>query len=377
MALIHHEKKEINAKIVYYGPALSGKTANLKYIYEKMKPEYRGKLKFLNTASGKMLFFDFMRPDQIGVQDYNVRFHMYTLPGEIADFAVWKTVLKGVDGLVFVADSEPYKLPDNLQMYEKLDEYMQSLGLDTKDIPCLVQCNKQDIAGATTPDEMKDILHTTECSIIPASALNGEGVLNTLSTIVKMVLQKIRETPLEVDQWKSPEPDFSEPAAAGAGTPAVMSTESAEKALTPEEGIIPGSIHDTAFQSGTFSEAASDLADDDETGEEPGPYESAFLSEGMVFTHGKEEEITSVSCQEISTGRECYSAAVTEFSPDEETESLTGMNESEATDTEIDFAGEPEYVAPGHLRIPVTVRHGHEAKTISINLKLSVEAADN
>jgi uncharacterized protein len=185
MALIHHEKKEINAKIVYYGPALSGKTANLKYIYEKMKPEYRGKLKFLNTTSGKMLFFDFMRPDQIGVQDYNVRFHMYTLPGEIADFAVWKTVLKGVDGLVFVADSEPYKLPDNLQMYEKLDEYMQSLGLDTKDIPCLVQCNKQDFAGATTPDEMKDFLHATECSIIPASARNGEGVLKPFQRSLK------------------------------------------------------------------------------------------------------------------------------------------------------------------------------------------------
>ncbi len=388
MALINHEKKEINAKIVFYGPGSGGKTTNIKYLYEKMKPEFRGALKFLNTRSGKMLFFDFMRPDQIGIQDYDVRFHVYTVQGEISDYAVWKTVLKGMDGLVFVADSEPYRMPDNLQCFEKLTEYLKTLGKEIKDLPCLLQCNKQDLPGATTIEEMKDLLHSIDCPIIPASAKKGEGVLGTLSNIVRMVLQKLRETPLCADEEEKQVSEAETPA------PSIQCEEIQE---TPAEAI-------TAVKTDILSEPLTDTAHQQEFVSGFAPYrfgdnepetsletselevssgEIAELDEVMdetpleAITTPEEEKVICEQPPEFISFGGFSSEATRHFAASEEINPLTETSERDEVTANIDFAGEMEQVSPGELRLPVTIRYGQETKRIAINVKLSIEALVN
>jgi signal recognition particle receptor subunit beta len=373
MALVHHEKKEINAKIVYYGPGLSGKTTNLKYLYEKMKPEYRGQLKFLNTKSGKMLFFDFMRPDQIGINGYDVRFHIYTVPDETTDFAIWKTVLKGMDGLVFVADSEPYRLPDNLLSLEKLNEYLQTQEKGIEDVPCLFQCNKQDIPGATTLEEMKDILRATDYHMIPASAQKGEGVLNTLSTIVKMVVQGLREAPPAVEKDETHAPRTEEPVSTYAGINTTETTP--ETPSSPIEEIMP-EIASVAAPSQEFMTDNADILTEDETVAFSEQHEETVATEIETNPEPEEEFICEQPPAFISfTGFTAAPAIHSEES--EELERPVEETESSPQATEIDFAGEFEQLAPGHLRLPITVKFGQDMKRISINLKLSVETPEN
>jgi signal recognition particle receptor subunit beta len=388
MALINHEKKEINAKIVYYGPGLSGKTTNIKFIYDKMKPEFRGKFKLLNTNSGKMLFFDFMRPDQIGIKDYDVRFHIYTVPGEISDFSIWKTVLKGTDGLVFVADSEPYKLPDNLQSYEKLKEYMETLPEDTRDFPCILQCNKQDIPGATSLEEMKDLLHSTDLRMIPASTRKGEGVLNTLSTIVKMVIQKLQNIPLSETEEEAvvvTEPEAVQPSFAGENVlscepPLQMSTEMEEE-VTLEPALEIPAEHEFPYAQELGSATGIQSEDSfniQETGHFPGEinltgenlqYGTASLTEPPPII----EESDFEPVQEITPEQEFSIASEIGLTIAQHHTDAAEISEAGQPPMEIDFAGEMELVAPGHFRLPVTIKFGRDVKTLSLDLKLSVE----
>jgi signal recognition particle receptor subunit beta len=440
MALINHEKKEINAKIVYYGPGLSGKTTNIKFIYEKMKPEFRGKLKVLNTNSGKMLFFDFMRPDQIGIQDYAVRFHIYTVPGEVSDFSIWKTVLKGTDGLVFVADSDAYKLPDNLQSYEKLKEYLDTLPGDTREFPCIFQCNKQDIEGATSLQEMKEMLHSTDLPMIPASTKKGEGILNTLSTIVKMVIQNLQNFPLgEKEEESAVVTETESPQAAYTGDnvlssePVSQSSPDLEEVnpyetfqeiaperrffFSPETGVTLGARDaepteniDTMETTAETCSMAENLQPIEAPLTEPPPIkeDSAFepiqetpAAEEFSFTQETEQISNEIYLSEENTQYE--STQLTETPSMEEESSFEPVREivpegevfinsemglavggqltADAAETEerlqestdIDLSGEMELVAPGHFRLPVTIKFGQEIKTLTINLKLSVE----
>ncbi len=133
MALVNHAKGEINAKLVLYGPGLAGKSTNLNFIYRKLKPEHRGKLKAMNIEKERMLFVDFSPTGQGKVGAYNVRFHIYTITGESANSTAWKMVLKGVDGVVFVADSSPDRLGANLESLGALRKTMDGYGLNLAD----------------------------------------------------------------------------------------------------------------------------------------------------------------------------------------------------------------------------------------------------
>ena len=343
MAIVNHAKKEINAKIVYYGPGLSGKATNLKFIYEKMKPEFRGMLRFLNTQSGKMYFFDFMRPDQIGIEDYNIRFHIYTVPGEVIDFAIWKTVLKGADGLVFVADSDPEKLASNMDSLKDLSDYMEAMNTGLHEIPCIFQCNKQDYSGAFAPAELKKILDVENFPMIPAVAQKGEGVLNTLSTIVKMVMQKLRETPLGIEREET------------------IVTAAAEPVITsaPEEPAA------TELQPSACSFE-----------EEESPSVCIPAAEEPPAVCIPEEEVDSEANLDASAYHGFLSPAYAQVTV-EEIEPPVHDVEAAEIKSSIDFAGEVVQVSPGCFRLPITLTCGEIQKNIALTFTLSLENSGN
>lgn len=194
MALVNHAKGEINAKIVYYGPGLSGKGTNLNHVYRKLKPEHRGTLKTMNVGKDRMLFFDFAPAGQGKVGDYNIRFHVYSIIGEVTGNTAWKMVLKGADGLVFVADSDPDRMRANDESLVELRKIVREFGMSAKDLPGVLQCNKRDKTNATPMAEMESVLNYGGYTVMPATAGKGEGVLESLFTLMKSVLKNIRES---------------------------------------------------------------------------------------------------------------------------------------------------------------------------------------
>ncbi len=193
MAIIDYDKKEVNAKIVYYGPALSGKTSNIHYIYSKLVPEHRGELMTLSTKSHRTLFFDFL-PVELGeVKGLNTRFYLYTVPGQIFYNNIRKQVLHDVDGIVFVADSQTKMKNDNIQSFQNLEENLAEQGRSLKDIPHVLQYNKRDMPDILNAEDLHRQLNKYNAPHFEATALNGNNVLKTLTTISKMVLKRLRE----------------------------------------------------------------------------------------------------------------------------------------------------------------------------------------
>ena len=199
MAVVNHLKKEINAKVVYYGPGLSGKATNLNHIFRRLKPEHRGKLKLMNIQSDRMLFFDFT-PVVQNQKGYDLHLHIYTIIGQSPQAAAWKLLLKGVDGLVFVADSCPGRMVENRESLKYLREYLDAYRKPLYDIPLVFQCNKQDMQDAVRPEEMQLALDEAGIPMIPAEAANGKGVLESLFAVVKLIQKKLREEGLELDK---------------------------------------------------------------------------------------------------------------------------------------------------------------------------------
>jgi uncharacterized protein len=200
MALINKVKREINAKLVYFGPGLSGKTTNLNLIYGKLKPDFRGKLKTMSIQKDKMLFFDFTPPGDGNVDGYSVRFHIYTIKGEATGASPWKMVLKGADGVVFVADSAQERLAANLDSLQNLDDYLAGAGQSLTDIPVIFEYNKRDSVNAVSLDELQSLLNPGNFPHFLATASRGEGVLNTLMAMIKIVLKKLRNSGLNLEE---------------------------------------------------------------------------------------------------------------------------------------------------------------------------------
>jgi signal recognition particle receptor subunit beta len=192
MALVNEIKREINAKIVYVGPAGAGKTTHLQYIYRKLKPEFRSPMKSMPLQENRMLYFDFMPPGQGGAGGYNVRFHIYTLAGDALSSAAWRILLKGVDGIVFVADSQAERSSENQEclalIREQLGHYRQELGV----VPWLLLCNKQDLVDSLHPAEIQAAMHAEAVASFPTVAAKGEGVLEGLYQLIKSILGNLR-----------------------------------------------------------------------------------------------------------------------------------------------------------------------------------------
>ncbi len=222
MALINHANREINAKLVYVGPAHSGKATNLNLIHKKLKPECRGKLKSMAVQQDRMLFFDFTLPGQGEVGGYRVRFHVYTLVGNVTRSAAWKMVLKGADGVVFVAYSAADKVTANRESLATLEEQLRGYGKPLQEIPCVVQCNKRDVAGAVSLDQMRQGLAVGSSPVVPAVAAKGEGVLDALFAVMKPVMKNLKESGLDLERGTEQLAGLAEPEASPVLEPASL-----------------------------------------------------------------------------------------------------------------------------------------------------------
>jgi signal recognition particle receptor subunit beta len=193
MTFINYASREINCKIVYYGPGLCGKTTYLQYIYDSTAPQAKGKLISLATETDRTLFFDFM-PLELGtVRGFKTRFHLYTVPGQVYYDASRKLILKGVDGVVFVADSQEERMDANIESLYNLEENLQTQGFNLMELPYVLQLNKRDLPNVIPFDELTSELQKKGEPTFETVATNGEGVFDTLKAVAKQVLTELRK----------------------------------------------------------------------------------------------------------------------------------------------------------------------------------------
>ena len=193
MTFINYASREINCKIVYYGPGLCGKTTNLQYIYDSTAPQAKGKLISLATETDRTLFFDFM-PLELGtVRGFKTRFHLYTVPGQVYYDASRRLILKGVDGVVFVADSQEERMDANIESLYNLEENLKTQGYDLMKIPYVLQLNKRDLPNVISPEELVGELQRKNEPVYEAVAAKGVGVFDTLKAVAKQVLTELRK----------------------------------------------------------------------------------------------------------------------------------------------------------------------------------------
>ncbi len=193
MSFINYAAREINCKLVYYGPGLCGKTTNLQHIYMKVDPGTKGKLISLATETERTLFFDFL-PLELGtIRGFKTRFHLYTVPGQIFYEASRKLILKGADGVVFVVDSQLERMEANIQSLADMAQHLVDQGLDPVKIPLVMQYNKRDLPSAVPVDELQKALNPRNLPAFEAVAPEGTGVFETLKAIAKLVLQDLQK----------------------------------------------------------------------------------------------------------------------------------------------------------------------------------------
>ncbi|MAZ48843.1 MAG: gliding-motility protein MglA [Halobacteriovoraceae bacterium] len=192
MSFVNYHTKEVNCKIVYYGPGLGGKTTNIQHVYKRTAGNNKGKMVTLNTENERTLFFDFLPLDLAEIRGFKTRMHLYTVPGQVIYEASRKLILRGVDGVVFVADSQVDKMEANLESFEGLKKNLLEQGYDIEKIPVVMQWNKRDLPNTASIQELEKKLNNYDFPSFEASALNGEGVFETLKSISKHVLLNIK-----------------------------------------------------------------------------------------------------------------------------------------------------------------------------------------
>jgi signal recognition particle receptor subunit beta len=194
LTFINYVAREINCKIVYYGPGLGGKTTNLQYVYQITSPENKGKMISLATETERTLFFDFLPIDLGQIRGFRTRFHLYTVPGQVFYDSSRKLILKGVDGVVFVADSQEERMDANLESVSNLAQNLKEQGFDLGKIPYVLQLNKRDLPNIVPVEELRQQLLVKGEPVIEAIAPQGVGVLTTLKAVARQILVELRKS---------------------------------------------------------------------------------------------------------------------------------------------------------------------------------------
>lgn len=193
MAIINQATKELQVKIVYYGPAMGGKTTNLVKVHENIRTaQEKGKLVSLATSSDRTLFFDFLPIEAMAIKGFKTKFQLYTVPGQVIYNTTRQLVLRGVDGIVFVADSQYEKMAENVESFNNMEENLRTLKMNLADIPYVLQYNKRDLSNAADVEYMEFLLNNREVQVpsFPAVASGCDGVFETLNMITRMLLHK-------------------------------------------------------------------------------------------------------------------------------------------------------------------------------------------
>src|SRR5438128_90328 len=193
MSMINYASREINCKLVYYGPGLGGKTTNLEHIYGKVSPNTRGKMISLATETERTLYFDFLPLDLGTVRGFKTRIHLYTVPGQVFYDASRKLILRGVDGIVFVADSQEERMDANVEALDNLMSNLKEHGYDFNKIPYVLQLNKRDLPNVLPVDALSKQLRRKNEPTIEAVAFQGPGVFETLKEIARQVLTDLKQ----------------------------------------------------------------------------------------------------------------------------------------------------------------------------------------
>lgn len=191
MSMINYASREINCKVVYYGTGLGGKTTNLEHVFSRIDPETRGKMISLATETDRTLFFDFLPVDLGSIRGFKTRFHLYTVPGQVYYNASRKLILKGVDGIIFVADSQRHRAEANVEAMHNLYENLEAYGYDLATIPFAIQYNKRDLEDVMPVEEMRRQLNPGGVPDFEAVATEGTGVFETLKGVSKLVVKTL------------------------------------------------------------------------------------------------------------------------------------------------------------------------------------------
>lgn len=326
MALVNQAKREINAKIVFFGPGLSGKSTNLKHVFNKLKPEFRGAMKAMTVQAARMLFFDFTPPGDGNVHGFRVRFHVYTVSGPVVDPAAWKMVLKGVDGIVFVADSAAGRQEDNRASLDNLTSYLKGYGQSLSSIPVVMQFNKSDLSDALEVGELERTLNPSRLASFKASSQSGEGVLQTTLGLVKSVLAGLRDKGVEgIASGESLQRIVEAPAASA----------QAPVAAQPE-----------------FRQPAQEAAP---------AVQAAELAAAQP--QAPEIELPIAQAEQAPSAQ-----AQTAQAP-----SAQGHAPAVDEPLSLELSGAPEAAGPGLFRLPLTIRSGARSKSVVLTLALSLE----
>ncbi len=192
MSFVNYHTKEVNCKIVYYGPGLGGKTTNIQHVYQKTNRSAKGEMVTLNTENERTLFFDFLPLDLGEIRGFKTRFHLYTVPGQVFYEASRKLILRGVDGIIFVADSQLERMEANIESFNDLKVNLEEQGCELERIPMVMQWNKRDLPNASLVMDLRENLNVNRVPEFESVAINGNGVFETLKAVSKLVLLNIK-----------------------------------------------------------------------------------------------------------------------------------------------------------------------------------------
>jgi signal recognition particle receptor subunit beta len=192
MAFINQEAKEIHCKVVYYGPSLSGKTTNIQWVFQKTSGQGQSDLMNFNTNPERTLFFDFLPMDVGQIRGLKTRFHLYTVPGQVVYDASRKLILKGLDGVVFVADSQLERMDENIEAMRNLEKNLEQQGYDISQVPLVIQYNKRDLPNIASIAELRAALNKYNAPDFEANASIGRGVMDTLKTVSKAIVTALK-----------------------------------------------------------------------------------------------------------------------------------------------------------------------------------------
>lgn len=362
MAVFNAAKREIDIKIVYYGPALCGKTTNVQCIHRMLAPGQRGELMSLATKDDRTLFFDFL-PIELGdVKGFKTRFHVYTVPGQVYYALTRRAVLTGVDGIVFVADSQTSKLQENIESLNDLKENLTYYKKDLAAVPFILQYNKRDLGDILPIEELNSALNAMRVPFYSASALQGTGVVETLTAICKAVLKQMDKTGGKKARPTPPtappmEPTFAAPPEQPAEATGPVIKIFSDTAAGTEPAPATPRLDDVAF--------SPDFAFDKPAADEPlrlreDASRAAPEPEFNIDTYAVPSEPVDTSFRIDET------PTTTDFGP-------LSLSDETAGTLSIISCGQPQKLSETMMKVPITVRVGGEDRQRTITITISLD----